>query len=47
MEWSTVIDWLLSHGVRILIILLISACYPGISRLKAMPKLQSMRLARR
>ena len=25
MEWSTVQDWLLSHGVRILIIILISA----------------------
>ena len=25
MEWSTVQDWLLSHGVRILIIILVSA----------------------
>ena len=34
MEWSTVYDWLLSHGIRILIILLVSAAlYIALRRL--------------
>ncbi len=46
MEWSTVTDWLVSHGVRILIILIISAILYCVLR-KVLPSALNLTVRRR